>query len=54
MRVELISIVILALMLVIATWRDLNMGVLGFVAAFVLGTFFLHLEINERVGQLYA
>jgi di/tricarboxylate transporter len=45
--IELISIVILALMLVIATWRDLNMGVLGFVAAFVLGTFFLHLEINE-------
>src|SRR5687768_16489801 len=34
-------------MFVIATWRDLNMGVLGFVAAFVLGTFFLHLEISE-------
>lgn len=47
MSVELISIVILAIMFVIATWRDLNMGVLGFVAAFVLGTFFLHLEISE-------
>jgi len=45
--VELVSIVILAIMFVIATWRDLNMGVLGFVAAFVLGTFFLHLEISD-------
>ena len=34
-------------MFVIATWRDVNMGVLGFVAAFVLGTFFLHLGIND-------
>jgi hypothetical protein len=32
---------------VTATWRDDNMGVLGFVAAFVLGTFFLNLEIND-------
>ena len=47
MSVELISIVILAIMFVIATWRDVNMGVLGFVAAFMLGTFFLHLEISE-------
>jgi Na+/H+ antiporter NhaD/arsenite permease-like protein len=45
--VELISIVILVLLLVIATWRDVNMGILGFVAAFVLGTFFLNLEIND-------
>ena len=34
-------------MFVIATWRDLNMGVLGFVAAFVLGAFFLHLDIDD-------
>ena len=47
LSVELISIVVLAIMFVIATWRDVNMGVLGFVAAFVLGTFFLHLEISE-------
>ena len=47
MSVELISIIILALMFVIATWRDVNMGVLGFVAAFVLGTFFLDLGIND-------
>jgi len=34
-------------MFVVATWRDVNMGVLGFVAAFILGTFFLHLGIND-------
>ena len=34
-------------MFVVATWRDVNMGVLGFVAAFMLGTFFLHLGIND-------
>jgi di/tricarboxylate transporter len=45
--VELISVIILALMFVIATWRDVNMGVLGFVAAFALGAFFLNLEIND-------
>jgi di/tricarboxylate transporter len=45
--VELISVIILALMFVTATWRDVNMGVLGFVAAFVLGAFFLNLEIND-------
>ncbi len=33
-------------MLAIATWRDLNMGILGFVAAFVVGTFLLNLEID--------
>ena len=46
MSVELISVIILVLMFVIATWRDLNMGVLGFVAAFVLGTVLLNLEID--------
>ena len=45
--VELISIIILVLMFVTATWRDVNMGMLGFVAAFVLGTFFLSLEIAD-------
>lgn len=47
MRVELTSIIILALMFVIATWRDVNMGVLGFVGAFVLGTAFLDLGIAD-------
>ena len=47
MSVKLISIIILALMFVTATWRDLNMGVLGFVAAFVLGAFFLQLDIDS-------
>jgi di/tricarboxylate transporter len=45
--VELTSVIMLALMFVIATWRDVNMGVLGFVAAFILGTVFLHLGIND-------
>ena len=47
MSVELISVIILVLMFVTATWRDVNMGLLGFVAAFVLGTLFLNLGINE-------
>ncbi len=33
-------------MLIVATARDVNMGVLGLVAAFVLGTVFLHLDVN--------
>jgi di/tricarboxylate transporter len=45
--VELISVIILGLMFVIATWRDVNMGILGFVAAFVLGTFFLNLAVAD-------
>jgi di/tricarboxylate transporter len=45
--VELISVIILVLMFVTATWRDVNMGILGFVAAFVLGTLFLNLQIND-------
>lgn len=47
MRVELISIIILALMFAIATWRDVNMGVLGLVGAFVLGTVFLNRGIAD-------
>ena len=47
MSVELVSVIILVLMFVTATWRDVNMGILGFVAAFALGTLFLNLEIND-------
>ena len=47
MSIELISVIILVLMFVTATWRDVNMGILGFVAAFVLGAVLLNLEINE-------
>ncbi len=36
-QVELISIVVLAAMFVIATWRDINMGFLGFIAAAGVG-----------------
>jgi hypothetical protein len=45
--VEVTSIVILVLIFVIATWRDVNMGVLGIVAAFIFGTFVLHLDTND-------
>jgi len=44
--VQAASVLILALMFIVATARDVNMGVLGFVAAFVLGTVFLHLDAN--------
>ena len=46
MSVQAASVLILALMFIVATARDVNMGVLGFVAAFVLGTVFLHLDAN--------
>jgi len=44
--VQAASVLILALMFVVATARDVNMGVLGFVAAFLLGTVFLHLDVS--------
>ncbi|RBP66099.1 UIT1 family transporter [Brevibacterium sanguinis] len=37
MHAELISIIVLAAMFIIATWRDINMGLLGFIAAAGLG-----------------
>ena len=43
---ELISVIILVFMFVVATWRDVNMGVLGFVAAFLFGTFLLKLPLD--------
>ena len=46
MSVELISVIVLVLMFVIATWRDVNMGVLGFAAAFLFGTFVLNLQLD--------
>ena len=46
MSVQAASVLILALMFVVATARDVNMGVLGLVAAFLLGTVFLHLDVS--------
>lgn len=37
MSVELICVIVLGLMFVIGTWRDINMGLLGFVAAAGVG-----------------
>ncbi|GAA0036112.1 MULTISPECIES: SLC13 family permease [Brevibacterium] len=37
MSIELICVIVLGLMFVIGTWRDINMGLLGFVAAAGVG-----------------
>lgn len=42
MSAELICVIILGLMFVIGTWRDINMGLLGFVAAAGVGGLVLH------------
>ena len=47
MSVQLFSVIVLALMFVLATWRDVNMGVLGLVAAFLFGTFVVHLQLDD-------
>ncbi|ALV40016.1 hypothetical protein AU252_01570 [Pseudarthrobacter sulfonivorans] len=47
---ELISIIVLAIMFVIATWRDVNMGLLGFIAAVGVGSLVLGQKINESLA----
>lgn len=42
MSAELICVIVLGLMFVIGTWRDINMGLLGFVAAAGVGGLVLH------------
>jgi Na+/H+ antiporter NhaD/arsenite permease-like protein len=49
MRPELISIVVLIAIFVLATVRALNLGALGFVAAFMVGTIVLDLPAEELV-----
>lgn len=44
MSVAIISIIVLAVMFIIATMFPINMGALAFVGAFVLGTFFLGMD----------
>lgn len=47
MSPELICVVVLGLMFVIGTWRDLNMGLLGFIAAAGVGGLVLHQAPEE-------
>ena len=50
MSLEVVSIILLAIMFVIGTWRDVNMGLLGFVAAFGLGTIGLSLSAKDALA----
>jgi di/tricarboxylate transporter len=47
---ELLSIVVLAAMFVLATWRDVNMGWLGYVAALVVGGVALGLPAEDYLS----
>ena len=47
MSAELICVIVLGLMFVIGTWRDINMGLLGFVAAAGVGGLVLHQPPEE-------
>lgn len=47
MSAELICVIVLGLMFVIGTWRDINMGLLGFVAAAGVGGLALHQAPDE-------
>lgn len=50
MGLEFVSIIVLAVMFLIGTWRDVNMGLIGFVAAFALGTVGLGLSAKEALA----
>ena len=61
MSAEVISVLALVLMFVVATWRDVNMGVLGFVLAALVGAGALGLVAYEgfakpiqKIGQSAA
>lgn len=49
MTLEVVSIVILAVMFIIGTWREVNMGLLGFVAAAGLGMLGLGLNLTKSL-----
>jgi di/tricarboxylate transporter len=49
---HIISILVLGLMFVIATIKPINMGLLGFVAAFLVGAFVADLNVSIIVGGL--
>ena len=50
MTLEVVSIVILAVMFIIGTWREVNMGLLGFIAAAGLGILGLGLDLDESLA----
>ena len=50
MSPEAVSIVILAVMFIIGTWREVNMGLLGFIAAAGLGILGLGLDLDESLA----
>lgn len=50
MGLETVSIIVLVAMFVIGTWRDVNMGLLGFVAAFAFGTLGLGLGVKDALA----
>ena len=50
MSPEAVSIVILAVMFIIGTWREVNMGLLGFIAAAGLGILGLVLDLDESLA----
>ena len=47
MSAELICVIVLGLMFIIGTWRDINMGLLGFIAAAGVGGLVLHQAPEE-------
>lgn len=50
MNLEVASILILALMFVVGTWRGVNMGFIGYVAAYGLGVFGLEMSLKESLA----
>ncbi len=50
MSPEVISILVLAVMFILGTWRDVNMGWLGYIAAFFVGGIVLGLPPDEYLA----
>ena len=51
MSVALVSIIVLAVMFIIATMFPINMGALAFVGAFLLGTIFLGMDAKDILAS---
>jgi Na+/H+ antiporter NhaD/arsenite permease-like protein len=54
MSVELVSILVLAVIFLIATIRPVNLGALAIVAAFILGIAVLDGDVEERTDAVFA
>ncbi len=50
MTLEAVSIAILAVMFIVGTWREVNMGLIGFVAAAGLGMLGLGLDLDQSLA----